>query len=96
MTRHLLVHHDGTEQVLPETRLPAEEKLHSAFENYPQLFPTEELNLGRLMVVGREVGFESGAADLIYVDEGGQIVIVEAKKGTENPDSRWAVACMLP
>ncbi len=95
MTRHLLVHQDGKEHVLPETQLPTEEKLHTAFEKYPQLLPTEELNLGQLMVVGREVGFESGAADLIYVDEGGQIVIVELKKGTENPDSRRVVAQML-
>ncbi len=95
MTRYLLVHHGHEEQLLPESPIPTEEKLHDAFEKYPQLFPAEELNLGQLMVVGREVGFESGAADLICVDEGGQIVVVEVKKGTENPDSRRVVAQML-
>ena len=95
MTRYLLVHHGGEEHVLPETPLPSEEKLHDAFELHPELFPAGELNLGQMMVVGREVGFESGAADLICVDEGGQIVIIELKKGTENPDSRRVVAQML-
>ena len=95
MTRYLLVHHGGEEHVLPETPLPSEEKLHDAFELDPELFPAGELNLGQMMVVGREVGFESGAADLICVDEGGQIVIIELKTGTENPDSRRVVAQML-
>jgi len=75
--------------------VPLEEALHTAFEEHPQLFPAEDLNLGQLMVIGREVAFESGQADLIYLDEGGQIVIVEVKRGAENPDSRRVVAQML-
>ena len=49
----------------------------------------------QILVVGREVSFESGKADLICIDERGQILIVEFKDGTENPDSRQIVAQML-
>ncbi|MHB0871071.1 MAG: hypothetical protein ACYC5J_16680 [Chloroflexota bacterium] len=85
MTRYLLVHHGKEEHLLPESPIPTEERLHDAFEKYPQLFPVEELNLGQLMVVGREVGFESGAADLICVDEGGQIVVQEELMPSQRP-----------
>jgi hypothetical protein len=95
MGRNLLVKSDGHEYVVGETSFDAEEDLHTAFEKHPQLFPTADLNLGQLMVVGREVSFESGRADLVLVDEGGEIVIAEFKRGTENPDSRRVVAQML-
>ena len=95
MGRYVLVHHGEQEHILPESPLPSEARLHDALEVHPELFPAEDLNLGQLLVVGREVAFESGAADLIYVDEGGQIVVVEVKRGTENPDSRRVVAQML-
>ena len=95
MARFVLVSHGNEEYVLPESVLPSEARLHDALEAHPELFPAEDLNLGQLMVIGREVGFESGAADLIYLDEGGQILVVEVKKGTENPDSRRVVAQML-
>jgi hypothetical protein len=93
--RNLLVKADGTEYVVGETTIETEDILHSAFEQHPELFPTEDLNLGQLVVVGREVAFESGKADLILVDEGGEIIIAEFKRGTENPDSRRVVAQML-
>ena len=48
MVRNILVHHDGKEYVLPESLIPTEEKLHTAFEAHPELFPTEDLNLGPL------------------------------------------------
>lgn len=95
MARFVLVNHGDDEYVLGESTLPNEARLHDALELHPDLFPAEDLNLGQLMVVGREVAFESGSADLIYLDEGGEIVIVEVKKGTENPDSRRVVAQML-
>ncbi len=95
MTRYLLVRHDGKDYRLPETVVSQEVHLHDAFELNPELFPTDELNLGQLMVVGREVAFESGNADLICVDDSGQVVIIEMKRGTENPDSRRVVAQML-
>ncbi|MHB1417706.1 MAG: hypothetical protein ACYC1C_20860 [Chloroflexota bacterium] len=95
MTRYLLVHHEGGEYLLPETIVPTEAKLHDAFEKHPELMPTDELDLGQAMVVGREVSFESGAADLVCVDEAGQILIVEVKKGAENADARRVVAQLL-
>lgn len=95
MGRYVLVNHGGQEYVLPESMLPSEARLHDALEKHPELFPAEDLNLGQLLVVGREVPFESGMADLLYLDESGQIVIVEVKKGTENPDSRRVVAQLL-
>ncbi|HEX5415142.1 MAG TPA: PD-(D/E)XK nuclease family protein, partial [Chloroflexota bacterium] len=78
-----------------EAPFDAEDTLHSAFERHPELFPTEDMDLGQLLVVGREVAFESGSADLVLVDEGGEIVIAEFKKGAENPDSRRVVAQLL-
>jgi hypothetical protein len=95
VARYVLIHHSEQEHVLPESPLPSEARLHDALELHPELFPAEDLNLGQLLVVGREVAFESGAADLIYLDEDGQIVVVEVKRGTENPDSRRVVAQML-
>jgi hypothetical protein len=86
---------DGTEYVVSETSFETEEDLRCAFERHPELFPTEDMNLGQLLVVGREVVFESGQADLVLVDEGGEILIAEFKRGTENPDSRRVVAQML-
>jgi hypothetical protein len=93
--RNLLVKADGTEYIVGETTFEAEDDLHSACERHPELFPTEDMNLGQLLVVGREVIFESGQADLILVDEGGEILIAEFKRGTENPDSRRVVAQLL-
>lgn len=95
MGRNLLVKAGGSEYVLGESTFDAEEDLHSAFERHPELLPAEDMNLGQLLVVGREVAFESGSADLILIDEGGEIVIAEFKKGVENPDSRRVVAQML-
>jgi hypothetical protein len=93
--RNLLVKADGAEYVVSERSIEGEDNLHSAFERHPQLFPNEDLGLGQLLVVGREVGFESGNADLLLVDEGGEILIAEFKRGIENPDSRRVVAQML-
>jgi hypothetical protein len=95
MSRYVLVRHDGQEHLLLESAFPTEANLHDAFANHPELFPTEELNCGQVLVAGREVKFESGKADLVCLDEGGQIIIVEFKKGIENPDSRHVVAQML-
>ena len=95
VTRAALVRHDDGEYLLPEAVVSSEAELHNAFEHHPELFPTEELGLGQLLTVGREVPFESGFADLIYLDEAGRVVIVELKRGTENPDSRRVVAQLL-
>lgn len=46
------------------------------------------------MVVGREANLESGYADLVLVDQTGQICLVEVKN-EGNPDTRRVVAQLL-
>jgi hypothetical protein len=57
MARFVLVSHGSEEHVLSESLLPSEARLHDVLESHPALFPAEDLNLGQLLVVGREVAF---------------------------------------
>jgi hypothetical protein len=82
------------DELVPESALPAEANLHDALTKYPQLLPAADLGLGRTTVVGRETGLASGRADLVLLDEQGQLCIVEVKK-EGNPDTRRVVAQLL-
>jgi len=91
----LFIREPGGDFLLQESPFDSENDLYSAITQHPEVMPIDDLNLGRLMVVCREARFESGSADLILVDEGGQLVIIEVKRGNENPDARRVIAQML-
>ena len=62
----------------------------------PELLPVEEFGLtGPLLVVGEETTLPSGAADLVGLARGGDLVIIEFKTGPQNPDFRRASAQLL-
>jgi RecB family endonuclease NucS len=88
MTRYVLIRGDGdVENVVPETPLPLEANLHDALTKHPELLPAEDLGLGRTVVVGRQAALASGYADLILLDDRGQVCLVEVKKeGTQTRD----------
>jgi hypothetical protein len=48
-----------------------------------------------LGALGTELGFGAGPLDLLAADPQGRLVIVEFKRGTENPDVRKVVAQVL-
>lgn len=85
---------DEPPQVVPEAALPTEAELHEALTKHPQLIPTSDLGMGRTVVVGRESGLSAGYADLVLMDDQGQICVVEVKN-EGNPDTRRVVAQLL-
>jgi hypothetical protein len=95
VTRFLLIRReDDTDELVPETALPAEADLHDALTAHPELIPAEDLGLGRTVVVGRETAVASGYADLVLIDDQGQLCLVEVKK-EGNPDTRRVAAQLL-
>lgn len=90
----MLMRHDHSEQLIPESELPLEKDLHDVLTQHPELLPAEDLGLGGLVVVGRESSLTSGYADLVLVDDQGQVCLVEVKKAG-NPDTRQVVAQLL-
>jgi hypothetical protein len=95
MTRHVLIR-DGKEpgSVVAEAALPTEAELHEALTRYPELIPLSDLGMGKGIVIGRESALAAGYADLVLVDESGQLCIVEVKNAG-NPDTRRVVAQLL-
>lgn len=77
-----------------EARIPLEAELHEALTQHAELIPTADMGFGRCAVVGRETALASGYADLVLLDEGGKIALVEVKK-EGNPDTRRVVAQLL-
>jgi hypothetical protein len=93
--RFLLIRNDdGAEAMIPESALPAEKKLHDVLTQHPGLLPADDLRLRDPVVVGREANLESGYADLVLVDQVGQICLVEVKN-EGNPDTRRVIAQLL-
>lgn len=84
MTRFALIRRLGQEpQLVEETALPLEAELHETLTEHPELIPSEDLGLGRTVVVGWESGLASGYADLVLVDEHGQLCLIEVKKARQ-------------
>ena len=95
MTRHLLIRpRDQPAHVVAEAALPTEAELHEALTKHPELIPTSDLGMGRTVVVGRESGLTAGYADLVLIDDNGQLCIVEVKN-EGNRDTRRVVAQLL-
>lgn len=60
------------------------------------LLPVDEFEMtGPLLVVGRETQLPSGAADLLAISRGGDVLIVEFKTGPQNADFRRVLAQLL-
>lgn len=97
MPRHILIRDKSSNSIalLPEAKVGQEELLQQAIKQNPQLIPAADYDLGELLVVDREATAGNGYADLVCLDPSGQIVIVEMKRGPENPDSRRVVAQVL-
>ena len=87
---------DGKELLLEERRAENEAQLQELMKNNPDLLPIDEFGMtSPLMVIGRETTLPSGAADLVAVARGGELLIVEFKTGPENVDFRCALAQLL-
>jgi hypothetical protein len=87
---------DGAKiSVSAESRFESERDLHDAVAAHPEVLPSEDLGLGPLVALGTELDFGAGPLDLLAADPQGRIVIVEFKRGTENPDVRKVVAQVL-
>ena len=93
--RYVLIRAEGgAETMIPESPLPAEKNLHDVLTQHAGLLPADDLQLRDPVVVGREANLESGYADLVLVDQTGQICLVEVKN-EGNPDTRRVVAQLL-
>lgn len=70
----------------------AEKTLHDLVEKAPGILPLAAID--RLTVVGREVQLGTGFADLLAVEPGGRLVIIEIKLRS-NPEARRAVVAQV-
>jgi hypothetical protein len=95
VTRRILQLDGAKISVSAESRFDSERDLHDAIAAHPEVLPSEDLGLGSLVALGTELDFGAGPLDLLAADPQGRIVIVEFKRGTENPDVRKVVAQVL-
>jgi hypothetical protein len=95
MARRILQLDGAKVSVSVERRLDSERELHGAVAAHPEVLPSEDLGLGPLVALGTELDFGAGPLDLLAADPLGRLVIVEFKRGTENPDVRKVVAQVL-
>jgi hypothetical protein len=96
MARKILLEGGTGSVLLEETLAENEAQLQELLKNNPTLLPIEDFELsGPLMVVGRETSLGSGSVDLVCLARTGDILIIEFKTGTGNPDFRHAAAQLL-
>lgn len=87
---------DGGEfTVAREARFGSEDELHAAIAAHPEVLPSEDLGLGPLTAIASKLTLGNWELDLLAADPRGRLVIVEFKKGTENPDVRTVIAQIL-
>jgi len=79
---------DGGWSLLDPVPFPDEATLHDLVAREPQLLPLS--GSPQVAVLGREVSLGSGAADLIAVEDSGQVVVIEVKLA-QNAEARRAV-----
>jgi len=80
--------------VLEESDFDAETALQEAIKQNPEVIPIVDLDLGQVVVVGRETPVPAGAIDLLLVDAEGQVIIVETKL-SRNPELRRQVVAQV-
>jgi len=97
--RYVLVKtpNENQPRLVPEQSVGQELWLQEQVKLHTELIPAADLDLRTpLLVVGRETGLgDAGAADLIAVDMTGEVLVVEFKRGPDNPDARRVVAQLL-
>lgn len=93
--RRILRVRDRQYSLADEAPFASEAELQRAVAQHPEVLPADELGLGTLVSVAVELDLGSGPMDLLAVDASGRAVIVEFKRGLENPDVRKVVAQML-
>jgi hypothetical protein len=95
MPRRILRLDSGAVSVASEARFDSEDQLHQAIAEHPEVLPSEDVGVGPLVAVANELDLGAGPIDLLAADANGRLVIVEFKRGTENPDVRKVVAQVL-
>jgi hypothetical protein len=95
MARRILRLDAGVASVAREAQFDSEAQLHSAIAEHPEVLPSEDIGVGPLVAVANELDVGAGPIDLLATDALGRLVIVEFKRGTENPDVRKVVAQVL-
>jgi hypothetical protein len=80
--------------VVSESSVPTEAELHHTLMEHPELVPATDLGLGVMIAAGFEVSLVSGSADLVLLDDSGQLCVVEVKK-EGNSDTRRVIAQLL-
>jgi len=97
--RYVLVKtpNESQPRLVPEQSVGQELWLQEQVKLHTELIPAADLDLRTpLLVVGRETSLgEAGSADLIAVDMTGEVLVVEFKRGPDNPDARRVVAQLL-
>jgi hypothetical protein len=94
MQRKVLLKDGDKFVVLDESDFDAETALQEAIKRNPEVIPVADLELGEVVVVGRETSLPVGATDLLLLDSKGQIVIVETKL-SRNPELRRQVTAQV-
>lgn len=96
MVRQVVIHTSGGPVPLEEVLADDEAQLQEQLKAHPELLPIDEFGLdGPMLVIGRETSLPSGAADLVGLARGGEVVIVEFKTGPQNTDFRHTLAQLL-
>jgi hypothetical protein len=95
MPRRILRLDSGVVSVAREARFESEDQIHRAIAEHPEVLPSEDVGVGPLVAVANELDLGAGPIDLLAADGNGRLVIVEFKRGTENPDVRKVVAQVL-
>src|SRR5438876_871873 len=95
MPRRIIRLDGSAASVAKESPFESEAQLHKAVMDHPEILPSEDLNLGLLVTLATELDLGSGPMDLLAADSQGRLIIIEFKRGTENPDVRQVVAQML-
>lgn len=93
--RRILRMDNGQMTVAAEARFESEQQLHDAVAAHPEVLPHEDLGLSPLVPLAKELDLGTGPMDLLAAEATGQLVIVEFKRGVENPDVRHVVAQVL-
>src|SRR5919201_1991500 len=95
MPRRILRIDAGVVSVAREARFDSEDRLHRAIAAHPEVLPGEHIGLGPLVALANQLDLGSGPMDVLASDADGRLVIIEFKRGTENPDVRKVVAQIL-
>ena len=90
--KKILVTEEGNDHTLSNLIYTYESELQGYLKKYPELIPLEETidNPPHLVCIGEEVEVPSGYIDLLFIDEGGTLTIVEVKL-ERNPEIRRKV-----